>query len=106
MLPAKQEPDGSTTLSLSTEVYPLEAIQKTAFKFTRACTVVLTTPAQGQLNCNIRPHPNNQSSDLLGEFANELLDQVLRLHLRHETEAVRRLILAQAFSQSDRPNDS
>ena len=101
MLSEQNESDGSTTLTVATAIYPLEAIQKAAHKLTALCSIGLTEGKDGQVLCNLKPRAGTQQADLTAAFANELLDQALRLRLRGETEVIRRLILAQAFSRTE-----
>jgi len=103
MLPATNEPDGSTTLVLDAAVYPLEAIQKAAHKFTASFVVAIAMEGDGKIRCNLKAQEGGGHADVVGAFLNEMLDQQLRLSLRQETEAVRRIILAQAFSRTDAP---
>ena len=103
MLPATRETDGSTTLLLDASAYSLEAIQKAAHKFTASFVVAITMEGAGKIRCNLKTKAGGEPNDAVEAFFNEMLDQQLRLTLRRETEAVRRIILAQAFSRTDAP---
>jgi His-Xaa-Ser system protein HxsD len=80
-------------------VYRLTAIKKAAYRFGDRCHVEIETAPGGRIRVTLRA---KQSPDdpqcLLGEFRNEVLDQDLREIVAEETEAVRNLLLAQAFS--------
>lgn len=82
-------------------VYSIEAAQAAAYRFIDRLTIVIsTTPAQ--LVCNIEPIPGRDVAfdESVADFKRELLDQQLRQRIKAETEDVRNLILALAFSRT------
>ena len=88
-------------LEIDEQLYCLEVVQKSAYRFIDRLTVLITK-VNGQLVCEIEPVSG--AEDLLVEnianFKRELLDQQLRKQIKDETESARNLILAYAFSRS------
>lgn len=87
-------------LCLDAKAYSLEAVQKAAYRFIDRLTVQIDTD-QNSVICSIDPVNGDVDIDhLIANFKRELLDQELRLKIKTETEQVRNLILALAFSRS------
>lgn len=87
-------------LELDASVYRLEAVQKAAYRFIDRLTVLISQPP-GLIVCDIEPVKSEALLEpILADFKRELLDQQLRLQIKEETEPVRNLILAYAFSRS------
>jgi His-Xaa-Ser system protein HxsD len=88
-------------LPLDRSAYSLEAAQKAAYRFIDRLTVVLSQDDTHVL-CDIDAIPRFQSQldRVLADFKRELLDQQLRCQIKAETEGVRNLIMAYAFSRS------
>lgn len=54
------------------------------------------------MTCRVIPKSHDEDGRALaGELANEMVDQMLRQRLQEETEPIRRLLLAQAFSRTN-----
>lgn len=89
-------------LLLSTTVYSVEAIKKTAYKFADRASVVLQPAGEATLkvvfNFTGRHTPNPEQ--VISDFCNELLDQDLREIVKRETGPLRNVILAHAFSRT------
>lgn len=87
-------------LSLDPKVYSLDAVQKAAYRFIDRLTIQIEA-SNDAIMCSISPvRPGVDITQLLDGFKRELLDQELRLKIKTETEQVRNLILALAFSRS------
>jgi His-Xaa-Ser system protein HxsD len=88
-------------LKLDDKIYSLEAAQKASYRFIDRLTILIST-SKGSLLCEINPVKGTESSleENLENFKRELLDQQLRKQIKEETEPVRNLILAYAFSRS------
>jgi His-Xaa-Ser system protein HxsD len=90
---------GQIVFDLDANVYRLAAIKKAAYKFGDRCFVQIETAPSGRVRVVLRPKSATiAGEELKGEFENEVLDQELREVVQQETEAVRNLLLAQAFS--------
>jgi His-Xaa-Ser system protein HxsD len=91
----------SNRLVLDESVYSLEAVQKAAYRFIDRLTIVITR-ADGRITCDSVAVENlaKPFDVVIDDFKRELLDQQLRSQIKAETESVRNLILALAFSGS------
>jgi His-Xaa-Ser system protein HxsD len=84
------------------ELYPADAIFRACYKFTDRCYIRLDRSDERTVMAELRARDDKVDIDvLLGEFANELIDQRLRLDIARETKAVRDLIVAQAFVEAE-----
>jgi His-Xaa-Ser system protein HxsD len=95
---------GEIKLVLDLRSYRLVAIKKAAYRFADRFTAMLGSPDQDRLPVALRFKPNVSPSaarEATREFFQELLDQELREQIAEETNAVRTLILAHAFSNVD-----
>ncbi len=88
-------------------VFPLIAVKKAAYKSLRAFSANISL--QGDLiHCQLTfssPVSDEEGARLVEDFRKEVLDQDLRERLKSETEAVRNVILAHAFSKTGLVND-
>lgn len=87
-------------LTLDEEVYPRDAVLGCAYLFVDRCYVYLTRPADKQLGVRLRA--KGEASEavldaLAGEFANELLNQVLRFRIGESSRRLREYTFAKAF---------
>jgi His-Xaa-Ser system protein HxsD len=83
------------------ELYPADAIFRACYKFTDRCFIRLERSGKRTVMAELRARDDKVDIDvLLGEFANELIDQRLRLDIARETKAVRDLIVTQAFVET------
>ena len=92
--------DRSLALLLDEALYPLDAIYGAAYLFVDRCYVFLDRPADQQVQVRFRTKSDSTEQDLealAGEFANELLNQVLRLRISESTKNIREYTLARAF---------
>jgi His-Xaa-Ser system protein HxsD len=94
--------NGRANLTISEEVYPLEAVLRTAYIFIDDYYVFLDKKEAGQIHVSIRPkNPSEDSLDSsAGEFYNELLNQALRLAISASTKTIRELITSRALYSS------
>jgi His-Xaa-Ser system protein HxsD len=86
---------------VSTNIYELQAFLKAAYKFTDRSYIHIEFASE--TNYRVRIKSKKATGDiqsLAGEFCNELIDQTLRISIARETEPVRNLILANAFSKT------
>jgi His-Xaa-Ser system protein HxsD len=96
--------DGAIGVVLDLRVYRLAAIKKAAYRFADRFTAILGSPDQDRLAVSLRFKANvaeDAAREVTRQFFQELLDQELREHIADETNAVRTLILAHAFSNAD-----
>lgn len=82
------------------QVYAAEAIQKAAYRFVDRMAVNLSV-TETHVRCAVFVDPEvGAPDDVIREFQKEVLDQHLRLKIASETESIRHLILAHAFSRT------
>lgn len=91
----------SHSVALDKSVYPLEVVEKAAYRFIDRLTIVISQ-SESQIVCAIDDLAGTGASVeiLIADFKRELLDQKLRYQIKQETEPVRNLILSLAFSKS------
>jgi len=93
--------DGRTvSFTLSEELYPRDAVYGAAYIFVGKCFVFLTRPGEGQIEVRLRPKEETDRAGLeglAGEFANELLNQVVRQRVGESTAQIREYYMAKAF---------
>jgi His-Xaa-Ser system protein HxsD len=76
-----------------------DAIQRAAYRFCdRICIELVSDEAAHR--CTLKAVGDASLDALIGDFRTEVLDQVLRERIRAETEPIRTMILAQAFSKT------
>jgi len=93
----------SLSLPVDTAIYSLEALFRVCYIFTDRCYLFLTPADESSVinvfitgktsDCNLRA--------IAGEFSNELINQKVRSDIALETNAIRELIVAQAFAEAD-----
>ena len=92
----------SLSLTFDSAVYSLNAVKSAAFRLLRSFTTDISVVG-GQIHCVltfVSPVKEQVAERLALEFKKEILDQDLRERLKVETEAVRNVILAHAFSKT------
>jgi His-Xaa-Ser system protein HxsD len=86
-------------IDVDPQVYRLSAVKKAAYRLGDRCFAQIEIGAEGRIQVRLTPKSDKVSlQGLAGDFRQELLDQELRESIAQETERVRNLILAQAFS--------
>lgn len=91
----------SHSVTLDKSVYPLDIVEKAAYRFIDRLTIVISQ-GEKQIICDVSDLAGSATSveALIADFKRELLDQKLRHQIKQETEPVRNLILSLAFSKS------
>lgn len=91
----------SVRFELDEEVYPRSTIFGAAYIFIDRCYVFLTRPADKRVSVQLKTKAPDPADDALeklaGEFANELLNQLLRFNLTESTAEIRKYYMARAF---------
>lgn len=96
--------DGAVRALLDLRCYRLTAVQKAGYKFADKCTLVVGSSEGESLPITLLFPPTTKEREALDQvrlFFRELLDQELREKLADETQPVRSLLLAHAFSKTD-----
>ncbi len=82
------------------ELYPRDAIYGASYLFLDRCYVFLGRPGDKAVSVQLRsktPASEDVLVALAGEFANELLNQVIRVRVGEATARIREYTLAKAF---------
>jgi His-Xaa-Ser system protein HxsD len=90
----------SVTFTVDETLYPIDAIYGAAYLFIDRCFVFLSRAGDRQVTVRLRAREETTLEfldRLAGEFANELLNQVLRFRLAASTEKIREYYTARAF---------
>ena len=86
-------------LELDASIYPIDVIEATSYRFIDRLSVV--TYLHGDKHVlDVTCDEGGNEEQLIQLFKKELTDQKLRKQIRTETEQVRNLVIAYAFSRS------
>ncbi len=93
----------SIAVTFDLSINSITAIKKAVYKFAGDCSAILSTAEPNQLKAELS-FPETISlterKAVVRALCNEVIDQDLREQIAQETEAIRNLILAQAFSKT------
>jgi His-Xaa-Ser system protein HxsD len=97
------EPAGDgLAMTIELAVYPLDVVLRACHTLTARCFVFSRLSGSGTVLVTFAPREAGEALDeLAGEFSNALLDHCLRARIAAETQAVRDLLVAQAFCEAD-----
>jgi His-Xaa-Ser system protein HxsD len=95
---APDRPD-SVELAFDAASHSADAIQRAAYRFCDRISIELVSD-MAEYRCILKGVGDANLDALIGDFRTEVLDQVLRERIRGETEPIRTMILAQAFSKT------
>jgi His-Xaa-Ser system protein HxsD len=85
---------------LDEELYPRDAVYGAAYLFVDRCFIFLTRPKDATIEVRLKPKEEGDAKALealAGEFANELLNQVIRARVGEATAQIREYYMAKAF---------
>jgi len=89
-------------LRVDTSLYARESLFRACYQFTDRCYLFLRPDGDQAIVVEIRRKQTSPAvNELVGEFSNELLNQQIRTEISRETRAIREMIVAQAFKESD-----
>jgi len=94
--------------TLRTGTYPMDAVYGASYVFLDRCYVYLDKPDGKQVEVVLRGKKKlgaKALEALAGEFANQLLHQVLRARLAKRTGKVREMIIGRALFSAEGPED-
>jgi His-Xaa-Ser system protein HxsD len=99
-VPSKPKMATAGQYSVDTSIYSWGALFRTCYKFTDRSYLYLRRETADVVSVTFTAkNAETDVSALIGEFANELIDQRLRSLINDETRSVRELIVAQAFAE-------
>jgi len=88
------------SFTIDESLYPRDAVYGAAYLFVDRCWLYLSRPESGQIGVHLRNKQDATEQELealAGEFANELLNQVVRLRVGESTAQIREYYMAKAF---------
>jgi len=87
---------------VNTALYSKEALFRACYQFTDRCYLFLEESDNDAITVEFRKRSaSTDLKDVIGAFANELINQRVRADLSRETQRIRELIVAQAFGDAD-----
>ena len=86
-------------LDLDASVYPTDVIEAASYRFIDKFSVVIS-PCDEMNVVDIIFDNDSNKEQMIQLFKKELIDQKLRKKIRSETERIRNLVIAYAFSRS------
>jgi His-Xaa-Ser system protein HxsD len=90
------------SLAIDVPLYGRAAVFRACYTFTDRCYLLLRPGAGEEIVIEFRAKEADTDLDqVLGEFANELIDQRVRDDLAAQTKGIRDLIVRQAFAEAD-----
>jgi His-Xaa-Ser system protein HxsD len=87
------------TVSFDSAAHSLDAVQRAAYRLSDCFSSEISNSGDA-INVTLHIPDDSDVDGVLANFRNEVLDQVLRERIRSETEDVRKLVLAMAFSKT------
>jgi His-Xaa-Ser system protein HxsD len=91
--------ENAVELDFDAETTSIDAIERAAYRFCDRFSLELLL-GEGSHRCLLRPVGDFDLGAEVESFRTEVLDQTLRERIRAETEPIRTMILAQAFSRT------
>lgn len=88
------------SFTLDEGIYPRDAIYGAAYLFLDRCYLFFTRPGENKVEVRLKPKEDGDKAGLerlAGEFANELLNQVVRQRVGEATAQIREYYMAKAF---------
>jgi len=79
--------------------FSIEAVKNAAYRMAKTLDTHIQIVGD-QIVCSVRPREEQTLDGLIDEFRREVIDHDLRIEVRKQTEGVRNLILAHAFSKT------
>lgn len=89
------------SVSVEIAIYPLDVVLRACHAFTGRCYVFAHDVRDGVVMVDFESKDESPLGELTGEFKNALLDHTLRARIAVETQAIRELLVAQAFCEAD-----
>lgn len=88
------------SIAVDLRVYSKDSVLRTAHRFTDRCGVSIVQDSDQGWVVQLARRTSLDNLERMGhDFGNALLDETLRAQIRADTEPIRRLLIAQAFSE-------
>lgn len=88
------------SFTLDENLYPRDAVYGAAYIFVDRAFIFLTRPGEDRIEVRLKPKEETDAAGLeklAGEYANELLNQVVRVRVGESTAQIREYYMAKAF---------
>ena len=88
------------SFTLDEGVYPRDSVYGAAYLFLDRCYLFFTRPGEGKIEVRLKLKEEGDKASLerlAGEYANELLNQVVRQRVGESTAQIREYYMAKAF---------
>lgn len=92
-------PDPPLLIDFDRATVHLDALQRAAYALAREMTVDIRE-IDGGWRCEIFPEPDSDATGLSARLRREVNDQTLRMRIAADTEPIRNLVFAVAFSRT------
>jgi len=95
--------DSELNIVIDESLYPLDAVYGACYIFIDRCYLFLHRPEDKKIGIRFRAKDTSSKESmeaLVGEFSNELLNQVLRFKISEATAQIREYTMARAFVSS------
>ncbi len=92
--------ESQVSFNVHEDLFVLDAIYGAAYLFVDRCWLFFTRPADKQVGVHLKPKEDADEAALealAGEFANELLNQAIRVRIGESTATIREYTMARAF---------
>ena len=96
--------DRQIAFTLDESIYNRQAVFGTAYLFVDRCFLWLSQPEEGQVRVQLKSKETSSEDELhtlAGEFANELLNQIVRQQVSESTQRIREYYMGRAFYGDD-----
>ena len=98
----KEEEGEVAHLVVDTTVHTLDSLFRSCYVFTDRCYLFLERQDEQEIVVEFRRKNMEVAlSEIVGAFANELINQRVRSDVARETRTIREQIVAQAFAEAD-----
>jgi His-Xaa-Ser system protein HxsD len=92
--------EGQVSFDVHEELFVIDAIYGAAYLFVDRCWVFFSRPDDKVVGVHLKPKDESDQAildGLAGEFANELLNQAIRVRIGESTATIREYTMARAF---------
>lgn len=102
-LPEIDEDGRSGALEVDLSIFPASVVLRAAYKLTGRAHVFVERVEEGatRVAVTFRAKGGHDLDAVIGDFANELIDQRLREEMAREMAPIREMVVAQAFAEGN-----
>ncbi len=92
--------DRQVSFNVSEDLFVIDAVYGAAYLFVDRCWLFMSRPSDGVIGVHLKTKEDTDEAGLealAGEFANELLNQAIRVQIADSTATLREYTMARAF---------